>query len=298
MTVSSARVTDELPFVSVVMPVKDGGATIEEQLAALSRQTYPGRWEVVVADNGSTDGTPPLVAGWVDRLPRLRVIDAGDRSGAAHARNAGAAAARGEVLVFCDADDVVEDRWLEELVAATDDAELAAGSIDSRRLNDELLRRWRPPLPDRSLPISHGFLPYALGANLAVRAAAFQTLGGFREDYPVGEDVELTWRAQLAGMQLAFVPGATVHYRYRSGLRALLRQYLAYGTIGPRLYRDFRTVGMPASRVRGAVGPWVRLLARLPFALLDVEARGDVLRRIAFRIGRVRGSLAARVVYL
>lgn len=286
------------PYASVVIPVRDGVSTIGAQLDALSRQDYTGRWEVVVADNGSTDGTQALVAEWSQRLPQLRLVDASGRPGAAAARNAGARQARGDVLVFCDADDVVCPGWLTAMTAATRQADVVGGAIDSHALNDADALRWRPPLPDSSLPISHGFLPYALTASVAFRADVFHQLGGFREDYPAGEDVELLWRAQLAQLRVAFAADAVVQYRYRGGLGPLLRQYLLYGTIGPRLYRDFGVAGMPGSRVRDVVGPWARLLARLPLALLSPARHGDVLRRIAFRVGRIRGSLAARVVYL
>lgn len=285
-------------LVSVVVPIRNEAGIVVEQLAALSRQSYDGDWEVIVADNGSTDGSADVIRSWADRLPVLRVIDASTRSGAAHARNTGARHANGDALVFCDADDVVDDRWLAALVEALADADVVAGGIDTVQLNDPLLRRWRPFLAHDSEPISHGWLPYALSANVALRAAAFRQLAGFREDYRVGEDVELSWRAQLSGLRFTFAPAAIVHYRYRRGLRPLLRQYLAYGTIGPRLFRDFRSEGMPASPPRGAVGPWVRLLTKLPLVMLSRGARGDVLRRIAFRLGRIRGSLDARVVYL
>lgn len=286
------------PRASVVIPVANGAATLGAQLAALAAQTYDGPWEVLVADNGSTDGTPAIVGQWRRRMPGLRLIDASQRPGAAYARNEGARRATGEVLAFCDADDVVGPRWLESLVTATRHADIAGGTIESAALNDPVLLQWRPPLPSASLPVSHGFLPYALGANVAFRAEVFRLLGGFREDYPAGEDVELLWRAQLADFRFAFAPDAVVHYRYRRGLRPLLRQYLSYGQIGPRLYRDFAVVGMPASPPRAVIGPWLRLLARLPLALLSARRRGDVLRRIAFRLGRIRGSLSSRVVYL
>lgn len=284
--------------VSVVMPARDAATTLGGQLAALSRQRLADAWEVVVADNGSGDGTRHLVAEWTDRVPGLRLVEAAGRPGASHARNVGVGATSGEILAFCDADDVVDDRWLASLVRALEDAELATGPMSTSRLNPPRAVRWRPPVPTDRTPISHGFLPYAFGANLGIRRSAFEALGGFREDYPVGEDVDLSWRAQLAGMRLAFEPDAVVHYRYRDGLRALARQYLAYGGIGPRLYRDFRQAGMPASTLRASVGPWLRLLLRLPGCVVDRDLRGDVLRRLAFRAGRVRGSVAARVVYL
>lgn len=283
---------------SVIIPVRNGAPTVGEQLDALSRQTFRGEWEVIVCDNGSTDGTATVVARWQGRLPNLRWVDASDRPGAGHARNVGAGFAKGRILAFCDADDVAASTWLERLVATAENADLVAGRIDSETLNDAQSRRWRPPVPDQSPPVSHGFLPYAFGANLAVRADVFARLGGFREHYPLGEDVEFTWRGQLAGMSMVFAADATMHYRYRPGLAPLLRQYIGYGTIGPLLFRDFRDVGMPPSPWRRAVGPWVGLLARLPLALVDRDKRGDVLRRIAFRLGRVLGSARARVVYL
>ena len=286
------------PEVSVIVPVHDGAATLGAQLDALAQQSFAGSWELLVCDNRSTDGTRELVASWSGRLPQLRLVDADARAGAAYARNVGAQAAGGEVLAFCDADDEVAPGWLAALVDAATGADVVAGCIDTTRLNDELARCWRPFLPYGGVPVSHGFLPYGLSANLAIRADVFGRLGGFREDYPTGEDVELAWRAQLQSLRFVFAPDAVVHYRFRTGLTALVQQYLAYGAIGPRLYRDFREDGMPGSPARAAVGPWLRLLAAAPFALLSRTRRGDVLRRLAYRAGRVRGSLRTRVVYL
>jgi len=75
------------PRVSVVMPVLNGAATLPQQLRALAAQTYPGRWELVVADNGSTDETAQVVREWTGRLPCLRLVDASDRMSTNYARN-------------------------------------------------------------------------------------------------------------------------------------------------------------------------------------------------------------------
>src|SRR4051794_16576472 len=112
------RATRAAPrLLTVVLPVRDAEAYLAEQLAALGRQTYTGEWEVVVVDNGCTDGTLAVVDAWRARLPDVRVV-AAPRRGLNRARNAGAAAARGELLAFCDADDVVCDGWLTALVDA------------------------------------------------------------------------------------------------------------------------------------------------------------------------------------
>jgi len=132
-------------LVSVVIPVFNAAATIAEQLAALGRQTYAGEWEIVVADNGSTDDTAAIVDAYRSELPALRVVDASARSGPAFARNTGARLARGDFIAFCDADDVVADRWLEALVVASTAFDVVTGIEDAERLNSETVQSWRSP---------------------------------------------------------------------------------------------------------------------------------------------------------
>lgn len=285
----------------MVVPVRDGGGWFDEQLAALAAQDYAGAWELVVADNGSVDGSPERARSWAGRIPAVRVVDAGDGTGAAHARNRGTAAARGELLAYCDADDVADPSWLSELVAAAAGASLAGGRLDDRRLNDPLVRSWRPPqqVDGDALPRPHGFLPAAASANLAVWRDVLDELGGWRAEFVGGhEDVELCWRAQLAGHQLAFAPRAVMYYRYRDRLRHAARQSFAYGYQSARLYRRYRPAGMPRSDLRVARGAWLRAAYRLPGAVARPSRRGDYVWRTAFHAGRLLGSVRFRVLFL
>src|SRR6266545_10527 len=97
---------------SVVVPCFNSAKTIAIQLEALANQTWSEPWEVIVADNGSTDSSVAIAESYKKRLPHLRIVDASDRRGAGHARNVGAAAAAGDLLAFCDADDEVAPGWL------------------------------------------------------------------------------------------------------------------------------------------------------------------------------------------
>ena len=100
---------------SVIVPVRNGRRHLEELLAALSGQTLPrDRFEVLIGDDGSTDGSTDGLAtadGWV------RVFSGPPRSSYA-ARNRAARAARAETLAFCDADCLPEPDWLEKGIAA------------------------------------------------------------------------------------------------------------------------------------------------------------------------------------
>src|SRR5512132_3931492 len=124
-----------LPRLSVIVPCRDAESTLAAQLEALSRQVYAGDWEVVVADNGSRDRSRELAASFAARLPGLRIVEAGEVRGAAHARNAGARAASHDRLLFVDADDEVGDEWVGALAEALGSERLVASRFELRKLN-------------------------------------------------------------------------------------------------------------------------------------------------------------------
>src|SRR5262245_44074787 len=103
------------PRLSIIIPCYNSQSTLGAQLAALARQQTRYSWEAIVADNGSNDGTSELAKSFHDRIPRFRVIDASATRGAAYARNAGARVAAGSALLFCDADDVMADGYVESM---------------------------------------------------------------------------------------------------------------------------------------------------------------------------------------
>ena len=277
-------------MISVIVPVRDGGPWFADQLAALAAQECDEPWEVIVADNGSSDGSVALARRWAEGHPRFHVVDASSRRGPSAARNAGVKAASGELLAFCDADDVVAPGWVAAWVAALDGADVLAGHLDLWSLNG------RPPVPDQAVATRQlGFLPFALGANLAVRRSAFDAVGGFAEDLTTGEDVDLSWRLQLAGYRFAQAPAAVVAKRERSRAGEVFRQARTYGRCGPMLFRRYRSRGARRDLV-GALRSWGWLVVALP-TLLRPAHRAAWARAAAVRIGRLEGSLSERVFF-
>ena len=286
-------------LISVVIPAHDAAELLPRQLRALSAQTYRGPWEVVVADNGSTDGTAGVARAPVAGLPTPRVVDAGRRRGINCARNEGARAARGDFLLFCDADDEVTPTWLTRMAEAARDADLVGGRLDRQALNDPVTAAWRWPAAVDALPVGLAFLPYAEGSNFGIWARVLAALGGWNEDYAGGgDDVELCWRAQLAGYRLAFARDAVIRYRCRPELAALARQVFHYGVADARLYRDFRGRGLARPRVVHRLRDWRRLLARAPDLVRSRQSRGAWVRDAAYWTGRARGSVRHRVLFL
>jgi len=284
-------------LVSVVVPVRNGAATIAEQLHALAGQQYDGAWEVLVADNGSVDATRNIVEAWRARLPGLRIVDASGRVGPGVARNCGARQAAGDFLAFCDADDVVVREWLASLVAEAREFDIVTGPLDGGAVNTEIVATSRPPRAD-GVPRSARFLPFAPSGNLGVWADVFARSGGFDDAYAQCEDLEWSWRAQLDGRAtIGFARGAVVRYRYRSEPRAIARQAFGRGLATTRLYRDYRTRGMTAPSILDALRTWAWLVVRAG-ALASATRRPTWVRRAGEAAGRLCGSLRYRVLFL
>jgi glycosyltransferase involved in cell wall biosynthesis len=293
--VAEHTVRDAPRLISVIVPVLDAAAVLPAQLAAFAAQTYSRPWELLIADNGSTDDVRGLVRGWSHRLP-VRVVDASARRGINPARNQARADAVGDLLAFCDADDEVSPRWLDELASAARGFDVVGGRLDEESLNPPSVAH-RPRLPVDRLPVALGFLPFAHGANWAIWADVLDALGGFDERFVHGYDeVEFCFRAQLAGYHLGHAPDAVIAYRHRGGERGLFDQFRSYGRAEPLLYRCFRDQGMDRPSAAEVIKRWARIGLRA--ARRDRVSRGRWLVEAGFSLGRLEGAVRHRVLYL
>lgn len=283
---------------SVVIPCLNAAATIGVQLDALAGQSWPGDWEVIVADNGSTDGSREIVRSYQGRLPGLKLVDASGRGGQAHARNAGAAAATGDALLFCDADDEVAPGWLAALGRALAEHEFVACRYDNEKLNPVWVQRTHlNPQKDGLTSYDYPpFLPHAGGGGLGVRRAVHEEVGGFDETLPALEDTDYCWRIQLAGHAFHFAPEAVVNIRHRHDPRKIFRQGVSYGKHNVLIYQRYRSRGMPRLGWAPGVLRWGKLLLKTPVMLLTREGRSRWLWQLGWRIGRIQGCFAYRVV--
>ena len=281
-------------LISVILPIRNGEAHLEDQVASLAAQTYSGPWELVAVDNGCTDRSMEIVERWRGRLARLVVVDARGRRGLNHARNAGAAAARGDLLAFCDADDVTAPNWLEGLAAAAAEADIVGGAMERQELNSPLGRAWQSADLVASLQSCYAFLPHPPGGNCAIWADVAREVR-WDEAFAFGSsDIDFTWRAQLAGYRVAFAPQALIRRRFRTSLRALIKQWFRYGLSEPHLFRRHRRHGM--RRDGKGIQNWRWLATSAPL-LLTAPGRGRWCRIAAWCCGRACGSLRWRVLY-
>jgi GT2 family glycosyltransferase len=286
-----SRPPETEPQISVVVPVYSGLPHLEEQVEGILAQQTARPFELILADNGSSDGSLAY-AGRLARCNRhVRAVDATWRRGQAAARNIGAQSARGATLVFADQDDVCQPSWLESLVQALGDADLSGGEVRYFGARGSAAEEGSADLATAGLfRYPYAYLPFAISANLAIKRDVFWSLGGFDERLAAAADLDLCWRAQEAGYRLAFAPGAVIRKRQRGSAASAFRQHFAYALDDAVLYQLHRDHGMARQPSR-TLRQWAWLVLNAPGAVGSAVVRRAWVRAAGMRVGRLYGSL-------
>ncbi len=245
-------ISAQKPLVSVVIAAYNDAAHLEECLDALAAQDYgSGHYEVLVVDDGSTDGTAD-VARERTGVRCFQQTNAGPGS----ARNLGVEQARGEIVAFTDSDCVPETGWLSALVSAFDSGGENLGAVGGPHLGhpeDPPFAR-RVELFLRSIGWATGYIKghaerrlvtHVPSCNAAYRKQAFLRAGGFRPGLFPGEDVDLDRRLHQHGYCIVFNPEARVLHHRPANPAAWRRMLCSYGESSGnniRLHGFFRLV--------------------------------------------------------
>ncbi len=223
-----------MPDVSIVIPTYGRPAGLTACLDGIARLDH-GRdsFEVIVVDDGGPDDLEPVLARFRDRIT-FRLVSQANR-GPGAARNAGAAVAKGRLLVFIDDDCVPAEGWLSAMVQEL-------GAHPDRLLGGPVVNA----LPDNHFSSSTQMIAtyvseyYAVGRakerffttnNFALSAERFRDLGGFDTSIPsaTAEDKEFCDRWRARGYDMTWVPAAVVHHAHDLTLKRFLRQHYNYG---------------------------------------------------------------------
>ncbi len=251
---------------SVVVCTHNGSRTIEHCCQALAKLDYPD-YEVIVVDDGSTDGTADIV-----RKYDVQLIQTENR-GLSSARNVGANAATGEIVAYIDDDAWPDPHWLAYLAVAFESADYAGvGGPNIAPPRDGSVADCVANAPGGPIHVllTDDVAEHIPGCNMAFRRSVLKAVGGFDPEFRVaGDDVDICWRIQARGWKLGFTPGAMVWHHRRSSTRAYLRQQWGYGKaeamlerkwpekynlVGHLSWRGRMGLGAVSIRLRGCAG--------------------------------------------
>jgi mycofactocin system glycosyltransferase len=268
-----ARDPDHRAPVSVVVTVRNDRAHLDRCLVALSELDYPD-YEVVIVDDGSTDGTRELVESRAATDHGLRLVRVGDPAepiGIGASRNRGVAAARHDAIAFTDADCRPRSDWLADLVPCLATADLVGGRV--RPAGESAVSAYEGV--NSSLDMGAyaarvdpaGNTPYLATANLVGQREVFEAVPF--PDRNVAEDVAVCWGALDAGYDVVYTSEGVVEHAYRDDLRAFADRRATYGASEALLANEH-------DREDGSVGVPLVVLLAVTLGLVGVVGSGGV----------------------
>ena len=303
------------PFISIVVPLRNEEACVERLARSLLDQEYPAdRYEIIVADGGSTDRTVEILAR-VDPDRRIRVIENPGRTAPA-ALNVAIARAQGEIVTRVDGHSHVARDYLARIVAVM--AETGA-SVVGGPVRMEADTPFREALVEALYSrVAVGSVPYrTLSTRASVeslqtgsfRREVLERVGPFDEDLAVVEDLDMNTRIRKAGYELILDPSIRFWYCPRPTLAALWRQIYTVGLVKARILRTHPDIfkwkyvlptvfvlAAGAARVAAASAAWGAPSALAGSGAAFLLAYGAVVTAFAVsRAGRL-GPGAARLL--
>ena len=250
--------------IGVVIPCYDLGRTIEEAVDSVLAQTYEAA-EIVIVDDESADLLTRQVLERLER-PRTSVVQV-EHGGVARARNHGVSLTRSDYIVLLDADDVLDERYLERLAAPLDhDPSLGFVSCPTQAFEGADYR-WTPPSTDAVGTLTRG----SVHVSSMFRRALWTAVGGFDVDLPAYEDLDFWLTAIERGFRGQIVDDTVLFYRVRADSRYR-------NAISPAVYREAMTriLGRHADLLRGR---GFDILREKEAFVADLAAHRDHLER-------------------
>lgn len=282
----------DLPTASIIIPHLNGRQHLQVCLSSLRRQSHQA-FETIIVDNGSTDGSQAYIK---DNFPWVRLIELAHNQGFTGACNAGYASASGEFIILLNNDTEVEPDWLMAIIRAFE-RNPQVGIVASKILLFDRRDHFHTAGDYYSLdglPGNRGvwqedqgqydreeFVFSACGGAAAYRRSMVEEIGFLDDNFFFScEDIDLAWRAQLAGWQVLYIPDAVVYHKLKATGGGPISSYYDGRNFLYVIWKNY-----PASLLRRHWPAVVRAQARISWQALCAW-RGTAAR------ARLRGQLA------
>lgn len=240
----------KLPSVSIIIPTYNRKDVLVEALLSLNKVDYPKNlFEVVVVNDGSSDGTEEVIKSIRKKINYNFKYFNGGRKGISYAKNIAIKKSRGEVIISTDDDCLFEKTWLKKLIKPLENPQVGAvGGPDRAIKNENVLAKsidfafssfiGSGGIHGRFLKVKLGNT-YPPGCNMAFKREVVKKIGYFDEALAPGEDTDYNHRIEKAGLKLVHVPKAFVWHRPRNSIKRFIPYIFKRGKARVEIIRRY-----------------------------------------------------------
>ena len=290
------------PVVSVVVPTYNRKELLEGCIDSLLKQSYP-KYEIIVVDDGSTDGTKKLLEKYSKKNPNLKFFTQ-ENKGSYAARNLGIKNSKGEIICFTDDDCIADKDWIKNLIEGyTDDSVGGVGGKIASYSPQTLLERYSGVID--LLNQEEYTKVFFMTANASYRRSVLKRVKGFDIYFRNGGDVDIGIRVILSGYDLAYNPRAIVYHKHRATLKGLIKQKYFHGRGYSCLHKKYTKNFNPKKQILFLSSKLLQGIVLYPLMILKsffvqdkifylTKRLLDILLLLSFSIGVVDESLFGR----
>lgn len=262
-------------YFSIIIPTYNRKNLVIRCLKSIFAQDFPKeKYEIIVIDNNSTDGTVEALKNYPIKLL------VGKKRGGDAARNKGIKKASGKWLAFIDSDCTTGKNWLSELYKASQEKKYGclAGKVIQEKIGnfiDDIMKKQKTINQKKAL--SHTYLPFALLSNVAYKKEVFEKIGQINENLGPSGDIDLTWRMlKKTDWKVNYVPRAVVYHQPRKTLWGFLRQIYFYGYGEKLIEKKHKLPSNTPPRIKRTIGYFGLAIPRFVLYIL-LKRRGKKL---------------------
>ena len=264
---------DEKQLISVVIPTHNRKSSLKDCLDSVLSQYYPsGEYEVIVVDDGSTDGTKRFLKEFTKTNSNVKFFSQPNR-GPSAARNLGIEKSSGGIICFIDDDCIPEKDWLKNLVKGFDCEKV--GGVGGKIITNKPSTLTQRYVEESGILNQEGFgsRKLLITGNVAYKRDALIKSGGFDTSLNACEDIDLSIRVQLLGYGIKYVDNAIVYHEYRPSIIGLYRQQYRNAKGYARLNKKYPMYFSPLYNLISYSYRLVGKIISYPFFLLSTLLR-------------------------
>ncbi|MGV3246372.1 glycosyltransferase [Rothia sp. 11254D007CT] len=285
----------EYPVVTVIIPAFNAASFISDQLNSLASQLNAPPFEIIIADNGSTDNLSEIIEEY-KHLLNISIVDASRKKGQSYARNLAVFKASTDFILSCDADDIVAPNWVSCLsqYILNEDCIVTTPLLPFYPHSGESPETAPASRKTQEMLLGLNKFPFAQGGSAAYRKSSFIEVGGFDESFRGGsEDIDFSWRLTDSGRPLYFCDNTFLYYRARENEGNTYLQVYRYARENVLLWKRCKdrgkyinSVSLKTAVIRAAAVPYLYLRKR---SINDIAGYGG-------RLGALVGNIQYRIL--